>query len=374
MRRLLAILGLLVILPAAGADFAAPEPAEDASTLGLGVQRTLTLLTSSTPERRNTVRILFYGQSITEQDWSKQVAADLRERFPHADLQIENRAIGGFASQLLIRPAEHDLYPFYPDLLIFHVYGANGEYEQIIKATRSRTTAEVLMQKDHVTQWPPEVIDEKKDKGMWWDHLMNHHLLPEIAQKYGCGLVDIRGPWLDYLKANHYEPKDLLKDGVHLNDRGNFLMARLVGRYLVPRPDLPDDAWRDLVRTLEVGKDVTWEGGTLAVEFEGNRVDVLPARDANGSAKPVRVLIDGKAPSELGDLYRITRPQPGPWSPLTVTRVDHEEPLQEEEWTLKIPVRGRRLEDLEIRRDGVEIGGRTATGRTPRCSSRSPAA
>ena len=38
---------------------------------GAGVQRTLTLLATSTQERRNTVRILFYGQSITEQEWWK---------------------------------------------------------------------------------------------------------------------------------------------------------------------------------------------------------------------------------------------------------------------------------------------------------------
>src|SRR5262249_7121144 len=69
-------------------------PPKDASSLGTGVQRTMTLLTTSTPEHRNKVRILFYGQSITEQEWSKLVAADLRKRFPNADLEIENRAIG----------------------------------------------------------------------------------------------------------------------------------------------------------------------------------------------------------------------------------------------------------------------------------------
>ena len=30
------------------------------------------------------------------------------------------------------------------------------------------TATEVLMQKDHVTQWPPTVIDMDKDKGMWF--------------------------------------------------------------------------------------------------------------------------------------------------------------------------------------------------------------
>src|SRR6058998_2348722 len=95
--------------------FPPPLPAKNPAELGVHVQRTMTLLATSTPEHRNHVRILFYGQSITEQQWSKQVAEDLRKRFPNADLEIENRAIGGFASQLLVRPAEHDLYPFYPD-------------------------------------------------------------------------------------------------------------------------------------------------------------------------------------------------------------------------------------------------------------------
>jgi hypothetical protein len=312
-----------------------PQPLKDDSLLGLHIQRTMTLLATSTPKHHNKVRILFYGQSITEQDWWKHVADDLRKRFPNADLEIENRAIGGFAAQLLIRPAEHDLYPFYPDLLIFHVYGANKEYEDIIRATRSRITAEVLMQRDHVTKWPPEVIDEKKDKGMWWDDLMNNHLLPEIAKKYGCGLADVRGQWLDYLKTNQLEPKDLLKDGVHLNAHGNYLMAQLIERYLKYRPDLPDDEWKDLVKTYEVGKDVAWKDGKLILPFDGNRVDVLAAK-AEGKSAAARVRIDGKKPSEFPGTYRITRPQPGPWSPLTVARIDHDAPLTLEEWTLKI--------------------------------------
>lgn len=311
-------------------------PPRDPGALGVGVQRTMTLLATSTPARRNKVRILFYGQSITEQEWSRTVADDLRKRFPNADLEIENRAIGGFASQLLIRPAEHDLYPFYPDLLIFHVYGANQQYEEIIRSVRSRTTAEVLMQKDHVTAWPPAVPDEKADKGLWWDHQMNQVYLPEIARKYGCGLVDVRAPWLDYLKANHLEPKALLSDDVHLNPWGNDLLAQLVSRYLVYRPDLPKDAWQDLVRTYEVGKDVRWRRGRLALEFEGNRVDLVSSWTAEGKPTAARVLIDGRKPSEFPGTYRITRPSPGPWSPLFLSRVDHEAPLVVEDWTLKV--------------------------------------
>jgi hypothetical protein len=107
------------------------------------------LLATSTPQQRNTVRILFYGKSLAEQGWAKLVEDDLRRRFPHANLIVENRALGGFASQMLVKTAETDLYPFQPDLLIFHVYGAHDSYEDIIRRTRERTTAEILMQNDH---------------------------------------------------------------------------------------------------------------------------------------------------------------------------------------------------------------------------------
>ena len=76
-----------------------PTKFPDASGFGKNIQRTMRLLATSTAEKQNTVRILFYGQSITEQKWAKLVEEDLRRRFPHANLVVENRALGGFASQ-----------------------------------------------------------------------------------------------------------------------------------------------------------------------------------------------------------------------------------------------------------------------------------
>ena len=94
---------------------------------------------------------------------------------------------------MLIRPAEHDLYPFYPDLVIFHVFGANQQYEQIIRSIRSRTTAEVLMQTDRVgAKWPQEQPDEKADKGLVVGLPDESPVPAGHRRKYGCGLCDIR--------------------------------------------------------------------------------------------------------------------------------------------------------------------------------------
>jgi hypothetical protein len=309
---------------------------------GKNIQRTMRLLATSTPDRRNTVRILFYGQSITEQGWSKLVEEDLRRRFPNANLVVENRALAGFSSQLLVKTAETDLYPVQPDLLIFHVYGAHDKYEDIIRRTRERTTAEILMQTDHVTK--PADFTEETDPaklppaGGHWDAFMNHNWLPFLASKYGAELCDQRTLWKAYLNANKLEPKALLKDDVHLNAHGEWLMAECVKAYLRYDPKLGPSPAEDWVKTFEVGKDVHWTGRTLRLTFEGVRVEVVCKGGGTASAG---VRIDGRKPSEFPELYGFTRAVTHPegkwpvkWP--VIAPVGSEQPLRVEDWSLEV--------------------------------------
>jgi len=356
MRLALALLcGLAVATPAASQDKAPYPPLAslpDDPSFGANVQRTMSLLATSSPQRRHRVKILFYGQSITEQNWWKIVAEDLRRRFPHADLQIDNKAVGGFASQLLSRVAEHDLLPFYPDLVIFHVYGDHTKYEEILRTLRTRTTAEILIQRDHVTKWPVEKPDQKHP--LWWDHMMNDVFLPQLAKKYGCGVADVRGQWLDYLKANRLEPKALLSDDVHLNDHGCFVMAEIVKRYLVHKPALLTDEARSSVRTYDVGKDAAWQGNALKLEIEGNRVDLIAGP---GSSGPARIRIDGRPPSEHPECIAFTRTSlsQSRWGP-ALLRVSSEKPRQIEDWTLKILEADDSAERLKFTVSGSKTG------------------
>lgn len=326
------IVTVLLVVSRASAKLEAPQ----VDSRGRNIQRTMTLLATSSPQKRNTVRVLFYGQSITEQSWAKTVADDLRRRFPNANLVIENRAIGGFAAQLLVKTAETGLYPFYPDLVIFHVYGSHIEYENIIRRIRERTTAEILMQTDHMAA--ADSLDEETDPAKLspeqWNPWMNYAFLPGIAQKYGTELVDQRNLWKQYLRDEKVAPNALLRDGVHLNERGCQLMARIVSGYLHYDQKLPNAAWKDLVRTYEVGPDLHWADGKLVLEFKGNRVDAM-CKD--GQAPPAAVRIDGRRPSELPGVYSLTRTTsyPGTNWPCTL-RVGHEQPWQLEDWTLTL--------------------------------------
>ncbi len=337
-------------------SFPAPKSLGNPADFGRNIQRTMTLLATSTPEHRNTVKILFYGQSITEQDWWKEVAGALRQRFPNANLLIENRAIGGFSSQILVKTAETDLYSFYPDLMIFYVYGSHIEYENIIKRTRQRTTSEILVQTDHVTQ--DSDFNEATDpaalqpNGKIWNSYMNYKFLPEIARTYGCGLVDQRNLWKQYLKDTGLSAKQLLRDGVHLNAHGNYLMAELVKAQLVQRTDATRDPMNcDGVKTWLVGRGVQWKDGKLALEFEGNRVDVI------GAGITASVWIDGKKPSEFAELYGLTRTTAFPgsiWPCLLL--VSAEKPLQLEEWTLTMKEASADLKSFKFEVKGSKTG------------------
>lgn len=349
------LLALLVIVPAAAA-FGAEDPAlpkinlpADASGYGANIQRAMTLMATSTPTHRNKVKVLFYGQSITEQNWWKLVADNLRKRFPYADLLIENRAIGGHSSQLLVRTAEADLYPFYPDLMIFYVYGSHFDYESIIARTRQRTTADILIQTEHPTgdgnlteEKDPAKINMQPD----WSNWMSRVFLPSLVKKYGVELANQRDLMEEYLKSNNMKPGQLLRDGVHLNDAGLPVMAAGVVPYLQYLPKAPKAAWINNVKDITVGSSLQWKGNRLTLPFEGNRVDII-ANSSNVDCGPVQVLIDGKKPSEL-DTPRAKTKTTGfagtNWPCLL--SVGNEKPLLIEDWTVTIK---------EISADGKKV-------------------
>ncbi|CAN5481940.1 hypothetical protein BH09VER1_BH09VER1_53820 [soil metagenome] len=302
-----------------------PRPAADETMFGAKIVRTMTALATSTPAQRNTVRLLFYGQSITAQMWSSAITTRLKGEFPNARLVVENRAIGGFEAERLMRTAQEDLYPFYPDLVIFQVYGGgNGEMERILLDIRRQTTAEILISTHHVSHKGNAAIQIEFDK--------QSQMIRELAVKYDCELVDVRDEWKQYLAENHLDTQDLIGDVVHLNEKGNKLMEDLVWRHLRYDKNLANPHG-DQVKTIPLTPAAD---GSYKLDFVGNRLDVVaaPADMPRGAAK---ILIDGKPPSANPKAYAITRPSPafGRWYPALYTVGWQNLPLVED-WTLKI--------------------------------------
>ncbi|HLH52567.1 MAG TPA: SGNH/GDSL hydrolase family protein [Verrucomicrobiae bacterium] len=317
-------------------EYPAPSPWQPDPRQREHLRRSLTLLSTSTPANRKTVRVLFYGQSITQQAWWKEVERYLHSTYPNANLIVENRAIGGHASQLLVKTAEADLYPFQPDLLIFHVYGSHIEYENIIRRVRERTCADILLQTDHVTTDSSlnEETEPAKLSPSKWDAWMNHVFLPATAAKYGACQADIHEQWKSYLRDHKLKAADLLKDGVHLNAHGEWLMAELLKAYLAPLP--PKAGYDPLnearVHTVQIRPSAGRQ--SVRLEFTGTRADLVLNPKAKGT---VSVLIDGKKPSAIPELYGFNRVSAFPMSdwPLLL-EVRAASPLIAEDWGLKI--------------------------------------
>jgi hypothetical protein len=322
---------------------------------GARIQRTMTLLATSDESHRNSVRILCYGQSIVAQGYvSRAIEKELKERYPFAKLVVENRAIGGYTAPVLVRTAVHDLYPFYPDLVVFHVYDGHdtGELERIVSNIRRYTTAEILMWTHHDDYYGPDGTERDKirDQGS--------NFRRYLAQKYNCELVELRQDWKNYLKINHIPRRDMLVDNIHLNAKGGAVQAQLVMRHFRYNTLFPS-CWMNTVRTYEARRpleertdEITFTGGpwhrngkgvvgdkansALRLPFHGNRVDIVafPVGNKLGTA---RILIDGKTPSFFADAYAITRTNYNPISgrPM-LNRLNLGGKPVAEDWTLKV--------------------------------------
>ncbi len=250
----------LVILAAVLAAGSAALAENMSLAPGTNIRRTMSLLGNSTPDHPNTVRLLFYGQSISEQVWHLEVDADLRARFPSANIIMENRARGGCASDCLVGYVDDDVFTFNPDLVIFHVYGANAQYEQIIIMMRNHVNPdgskpEVLIHNDHYTGTDA------------WSDLMSWNYVPGIANTYKCGFIDVRTPWIDAVNANcGGDPHCYLSDDVHLNEAGNALLASMIKPYLIHDPNwLPTRATNlgpaNWATGVSINANLSWTAG-----------------------------------------------------------------------------------------------------------------
>ena len=174
-----------------------------------------------------TVRILFYGQSISEQDWIWQVTRHLEKKYPDAVIIAEERARGGWTADRLVTVYEEDVFTWDPDLVIFQEYGNEKDYETIVRGIRGHVNArgrhvEMLITNEHVH------ITNKND---WYD-FRSWSWLPGVARRFKCGFVDVRTPWYHVIEQEHDgDARALLKDYIHLNGKGNRLYAELVEGY-----------------------------------------------------------------------------------------------------------------------------------------------
>jgi lysophospholipase L1-like esterase len=196
-------------------------------------------------------KVIFFGDSITELGVKPRGYVTLVDSMSKAEgksgqYEFIGAGVSGNKVYDLYLRLEDDVLSKKPDVVVIYI-GVNDVwhkssrgtgtdpdkferfYNAILKKLRENNVKAILC--------TPAVVGEKTDFSNELDGDLNHYsnIIRGIAKKNNLPLIDLRQHFLDYNKANNprNEEKNILTyDRVHLNDKGNQLVA--------------DDMWKAL--------------------------------------------------------------------------------------------------------------------------------
>jgi acyl-CoA thioesterase I len=189
-------------------------------------------------------KILFIGDSITE--WGKPEDPEglgigyvrlvhdyLRVTYPGEEFSVVNKGIGGNRVTDLAERWENDVLEEKPDLLSISI-GVNDVWRQLDQPDMDQVTPEQfaqvydgLLEQLHgmeVVLMEPTVIEENVE-AVGNQKLSEYvEIIRELGEKYQAKVVPTHKAFLTYLQAG--SGVGLTTDGVHMNSKGNMLMAK----------------------------------------------------------------------------------------------------------------------------------------------------
>ena len=186
------------------------------------------------------IKILFFGDSITEMGvQAGGYVSIIKKTLDSTKYSLVGAGIGGNKVYDLYLRLEDDVLSKTPDVVVIYV-GVNDVwhkqssgtgtdqnkfvkfYQALIKKI-SATGAKIIL-------CTPAVIGEKKNGANEMDQELDKYAeeIRKLAAEHNLPLVDLRSLFTAYDLANN--PQDVAKgvlttDGVHLNDKGNQLVA-----------------------------------------------------------------------------------------------------------------------------------------------------
>jgi len=199
-------------------------------------------ITSLVPQK--STRVVFFGDSITEAGakpggFILKIGEALTQKGLASQYELLGAGIGGNKVYDLYLRMEDDVLAKNPDV-VFIFIGVNDVWHKVSSGTgtdpdkfeRFYTAIinELLDKHIRVILCTPAVIGEKTDFTNQQDGDLNSYsqIVRNLAQKWHCGLVDLRENFHNYeLKNNpaNSEKGILTQDRVHLNEKGNQLVA-----------------------------------------------------------------------------------------------------------------------------------------------------
>jgi lysophospholipase L1-like esterase len=195
-------------------------------------------------------RIVFFGDSITQLGvrpngyitlMQQKLAAEKNDKY-----ELVGSGISGNKVYDLFLRVDEDVMTKQPDIVVIYI-GVNDVWHKTLIGTGTDFDKfglfyDALINKFNragikTVMCTPAVIGEKTDHTNQQDGDMNKYSqwIRDYAAKHNLPLVDLRKVFIDYNLANNKENKEsgiLTTDRVHLNDKGNEVVADEMWRVL----------------------------------------------------------------------------------------------------------------------------------------------
>lgn len=187
-----------------------------------------------------TKRIVFFGDSITQAGVKPEgYITILSDKLKAPDYELIGAGIGGNKVYDLYLRIENDVLAKKPDIVVVYV-GINDVWHKKTSHTGTDYKKYIMFYQaiidrikengSDVVLCTPSVIGEKVNGQNELDEDLDKYAgaIRELAEKNNAPLCDLRSIFSDYEKTNNKnnQEKDVLTtDGVHLNKKGNQLVA-----------------------------------------------------------------------------------------------------------------------------------------------------
>lgn len=210
------------------------------------------MLMMSLNHRKKRKRIVFFGDSITEQGarpggYIKYIEKLLTEEGINDDYNLVGAGVGGNKVTDLQNRLARDVLADGADVVIIFIgindvwhkqkLGNLGTDEKTFSTVYRSIIEKLQLSAIKVVVCTPTVIGERTDLSNEQDDDLEIYseIIRNLSIEYYLPLVDLRQAFLDYIELNKPENSDygiLTHDKVHLNSQGNKLVAQEMWKVL----------------------------------------------------------------------------------------------------------------------------------------------
>ena len=213
-----------------------------------------TLTAHAAPLLKNGDRVVFYGDSITEQRlYTRDIQNYFDVRYPEMKVRYFNAGWGGDVTWRAFDRLERDVLSLNPTVVTLFFGMNDGTYKPVTpeivahyRENLEKIVVALQAKKVRVVIYTPGVVDYDKRADLKDAHY-NENLAAlsaaaiEIAQKYGCSYADVHSEMQrvqDAAKAKN-PAFNMIPDGIHPNEDGHFVMAAAMLKGLGAEPMPP---------------------------------------------------------------------------------------------------------------------------------------